>query len=82
MTMERDDEPVGTREPVCEAPITASIQGAGRVGAAGGFADAETERTGQVRASGLNILDRSNFGDSPTEPLLPSNWQKDPPERL
>ncbi len=82
MTMESDDEPVGTREPVCEAPITASIQGAGRVGAAGGFADTETERTGQVRASGLNILDRSNFGDSPTEPLLPSNWQQDPPERL
>ncbi|UVO13889.1 PPE family protein [Mycobacterium sp. SVM_VP21] len=81
MTMDSDEESVGTREPVCEAPITAAIQGAGRVGAAGGFAENKTERTGQVRASGLNILDRSSFGDSPTEPLLPSNWQQDPPER-
>lgn len=59
----------------------ASEQGAGRLGAAGGFSGTEVkENVGE--ASGLTTLDDDAFGNGPTTPMLPNSWgEGEPPER-
>ncbi|CAJ1509641.1 PPE family protein [[Mycobacterium] burgundiense] len=85
MTM--DDGPVLPPEPAPQSanrpqPTTkASEQGAGRLGATGGFSGTDAkEEVGQ--ASGLNTLDEDSFGNGPTTPMLPNSWgEGEPPER-
>ncbi|MCV7108140.1 hypothetical protein H7H74_20445, partial [Mycolicibacterium chitae] len=85
MTM--DDGPGVAPEPTPEPasrpqPTTkASDQGAGQLGATGGFSGTGAkEDVGQ--ASGLTTLDDDTFGNGPTTPMLPNSWgEGEPPER-
>ena len=78
--MTLDDDPgAPPQEP--QPSTTASHQGAGRIGAAGGFTgtDAAQQSAG---ATGLTSLEGDSFGNGPQVPMLPTTWgEGEPPDR-